>query len=663
MAENYMNYHDGSPYDERILLDQKVRSLMLGCHEERIKDDGINNNSYSIQSTPKQNFRSSSEYSNTTPTRVIKQEREKPNDTQKRNLQRRRPGSPLDIHALSYESNDASSSSQSPIRKAQMCEDEYKQSMLPNYRNRLVQHQVRRLRRQAQRQAGTTGESVSSSSSPSSTMNIQPSQVKLRKEDRRRKHMEVTNSCAAMKVGMTDIVTATSSLSSSKEVLEGESSQQLRECLIRARFRIHTSRALLASHSMDSADCQLQETRTNSVPLNVSPNRNKPNNISAPSTPSSKTTLLQGRYEDINLTPEQRYRKSSMVDPKFSTTRSRSFGLSNYNDLEDKWAQNTGDLPSLSTAHTSFSPSHHCVNNSMTVMQDGSIQRVVNKGRSKSIKSEPVSPSVTRSFAFDPFPTSASSENTVWDNDATWTAPSYTPGSLFPLLNEYQKDDETESHQLLVHEVHGTFEDDLCSKVTVNASNVVHPITKITVVTTNITATTNSSSDVRSKSIKRNVFNILSERRIPLLCKQNSQDCSSSSNNEPRSLSTDQASSRSSSSCDNPASPVNRGHVASVRKVKESSRRHRSRSSSSSSSGNTDPQDQDFRKAATTVTRNLVTSCSKSKADNKEWLRSANASERHVQPRSCSNSMEMVFYDEKQEDKTDNEQQQQQQQQ
>jgi hypothetical protein len=29
MAEHYMNYHDGSPYDERILLDQKVRSLML----------------------------------------------------------------------------------------------------------------------------------------------------------------------------------------------------------------------------------------------------------------------------------------------------------------------------------------------------------------------------------------------------------------------------------------------------------------------------------------------------------------------------------------------------------------------------------------------------------------------------------------------------------
>ena len=107
----------------------------------------------------------------------------------------------------------------------------------------------------------------------------------------------------------------------------------------------------------------------------------------------------------------------------------------------------------------------------MTVMQDGSIQCVVNKGRCKSMKSEPVSsPSVTRSFAFDLFPKSASSENTLWDNDATWTATSYTPVSLFPLFNEYQKDDETESHQLLVllvHEVRGIFEDDLCSKVTI----------------------------------------------------------------------------------------------------------------------------------------------------------------------------------------------------
>jgi hypothetical protein len=650
MAENYMNYHDGSPYDESILLDQKFRSLMLGCHRERMKDDVINSNSYIIQSTPKHSFRSSSaEYCNTTPTREIKQEREKPIETQERNLQRRRTGSLLDIHALSYESNDATSS-QSTIR---MCE-EYKQSMLPSYRNRLVQLEVRRLQRQAQRQLGTTSESVSSS--PSS-MNIQPSQVKLIKEDRRRKHMYVNNNCAAMKVGMTDIVTATSSLSSSKEVLEEERSQQLRKCLIRARFRIHTSRALLASHSMDSTDCQLQEIRTNSVSLNVSPSRNKPNNLSVPSTPSSKTTLLRGRYEDI--TPEQRYRKPSMVDSKFSATRPRSFGLSNYNDLEDKWAQDTGDLPSLSTRHNTSSPSHRCVNNSMTVMQDGSIRRIVNKGRSKSMKSEPVSPSVTRSFAFDPFPTSASSENTLWDNDVTWTAPSYTPGSLFPLFNEYQKDDETESYQLLVHEVRGIYEDDLCSKVTVNASNVVHPITKITVVTTNTTATTDSSSDVRSKSIKWNVFNMLSERCIPLICKQNSQDCSSSSNNEPRSLSTDQTSSRSSSSCDNPASPVNRGRLASVRKEKESSRRHRSRSSAIS--GNTDHQDQNFKKAATTVTRNLVTSCSKSKADNEEWLRSANASEKHVQPRSCSNSMEMVFYDVKQEDKSDSEHQQQQQ--
>ena len=76
-------------------------------------------------------------------------------------------------------------------------------------------------------------------------------------------------------------------------------------------------------------------------------------------------------------------------------------------DLEDKWAKDTGDLPSLSTTHNPSSPSHHCVHNSMTVMQDGSIQRVVNKGRWKSMKSEPVSPSVTRSFAFDPFPESA----------------------------------------------------------------------------------------------------------------------------------------------------------------------------------------------------------------------------------------------------------------
>lgn len=114
-------------------------------------------------------------------------------------------------------------------------------------RNQLIQHQVRRLRRQAQRQAGTTGESVSSSLL---LMNIQPSQVKLIKEDKRRKHMDVNNNCAARKVGMPDISIATPSLPSSKEVLEEESSQQLRECLIRARFCIHTSRALLASHSI-----------------------------------------------------------------------------------------------------------------------------------------------------------------------------------------------------------------------------------------------------------------------------------------------------------------------------------------------------------------------------------------------------------------------------
>ena len=160
-----------------------------------------------------------------------------------------------------------------------------------------------------------------------------------------------------------------------------------------------------------------------------------------------------------------------MVDSKLSATCSRSFGLSNYNDLEDKWAQDTGDLPSLSTTHNPALLSHRCVNNGMTVMQDGSTQCVVNKGRCKSMKSEPVSsPSVTRSFAFDLFPKSASSENTLWDNDATWTATSYTPVSLFPLFNEYQKDDETESHQLLVllvHEVRGIFEDDLCSKVTI----------------------------------------------------------------------------------------------------------------------------------------------------------------------------------------------------
>ena len=116
---------------------------------------------------------------------------------------------------------------------------------------------------------------------------------------------------------------------------------------------------------------------------------------------------------------------------------------------------------------------------------------------------------------------------------------------------------------------------------------------------TYITATTNSSSDV-----------------IPLICKQNSQDYSNGSNNEPRFLSTDQRSSRSSSNFDNPASPVNRGRLASVRKEKESSRRHQSRSRTIS--GNTNHQDQDFKKVTTTVTRNQVTSYSKSRADNKE---------------------------------------------
>jgi hypothetical protein len=653
MAEN-MHYHDGSPYDERMVLDQKVRLLMLEYHRERITDDSSSRSPIRTAHMPHHE-----EYMHT-PTRGVTQERIHI-ETQRRSLQRvGEEGFPIDSLPVSFQSNNDHNHhfSNSPLRNAQ---HHQQSSLLPNYRNRLVQHEVRRLRRQARRQAGTASEPVSSPSSSASSMNnIQPSQVKLIKEDRRRNRKDVNNNCTAKKIGITDIATATSSLSSSK-VFEEESSQQLREYLIRARFRIHTSRALLASHSMDSADCQVKEEKTNSVShKHVSPSRKKTNNLLAPSTPPSKTSLLRGRYEDINLAPEQRCRKSSMVGPGFSTTRSRSFGLSDYDDLQDKWAQDTGDLPSLSTTHNPSSPSHRCANNGMTVMQDGSIRRaVVNKGRSRSMKTEPeVSPSVTRSFAFDPFPSSTSSENTLWDNDTAWTAPSYTPGSLFNLFNECQKDDdETQSHQLLEREVRDISEDDLCNKVTVNASNVVRPITKITVVTTTTTTTTNSSSSsVRSKSIKWNVLKTLSERRIPLICRQNSQDCSSSSDNEPRSLSTDQTSSRSSSSCGNPASTVNRGKVSSVRKGEESSRRHRNRSSISIS-GNTDHQDQDLKKSAV-VTRNLVTPCSKSKTDNKEWLRSANASEGHVQPRSYYNRMEMVFYDETQEDKNDNEQQQ-----
>ena len=204
--------------------------------------------------------------------------------------------------------------------------------------------------------------------------------------------MDVNNNCAARKVGMPDISTATPSWRKLSTIAR----------MFNKGLSLHSYIQSLVSKSFYS------------VSLNVSPSRNKPNNISASSTPSSKSTLLRGTYDDINLTSEHRYRKSSMVDSKLSAICSRSFGLSNYNDLEDKWAQDTGNLPSLSTTHNPALLSHRCVNNGMTVMQDGSIQCVVNKGRCKSMKSEPVSPSVTRSFAFDPFPKSASSENTLY---------------------------------------------------------------------------------------------------------------------------------------------------------------------------------------------------------------------------------------------------------
>ena len=144
MAEN-MHYHDGSPYDERMVLDQKVRLLMLEYHRERITDDSSSRSPIRTAHMPHHE-----EYMHT-PTRGVTQERIHI-ETQRRSLQRvGEEGFPIDSLPVSFQSNNDHNHhfSNSPLRNAQ---HQQQSSLLPNYRNRLVQHEVRRLRRQARRQ-------------------------------------------------------------------------------------------------------------------------------------------------------------------------------------------------------------------------------------------------------------------------------------------------------------------------------------------------------------------------------------------------------------------------------------------------------------------------------------------------------------------------------